>query len=165
MHKHDHFHRLACTKGRSFNIPIYRWYCPSCKKPLSLLPDFLIPWARYTTLVREAAIARKIKGQSFGHIALTITKGAMSVSRCTIKRWWQRHLRQIAPVSLWLAKKLVQAGTDQDLLRLYPPGVNAAPQDTAQWFRKLLSFYTPKQSTLWGYWHWLNTHLPTAMLL
>ncbi len=165
MHKHGCYYRTAAMRGRAIKIPIYRWYCPSCKKTLSLLPDFLIPWARYTTVMREIAVRRKMEGKSFAQIADLISSKAVAVSRCTVKRWYKRHLRQVEKVSLWLCKKLIQAGTEQDLLRQYTPGVNPTPQDTIYWFQKLLALYAPAHSFLRGYWQWLNKKLPIDNLL
>lgn len=165
MHKHDYYHRMVAMKRRAFKIPIYRWFCPACKKTLSLLPDFLILRARHATIVREATVQRRMKGQSFSQIVESITSRAVMVSRCTVKRWYKRHLSQAEKASLWIAKKLIEAGVEKDLLRQYKPGVNHTLEDTAQWLRKLLSLYAPEYSLLRGYWQLVNKELPTNHLL
>jgi hypothetical protein len=59
LYKHGRYFRWVTTKYSCILIPIYRWYCPSCGKTVSLLPDFLIPWARFVTTVREGAFNRR----------------------------------------------------------------------------------------------------------
>lgn len=58
---------------------------------VSLLPDFLIPWARVVTTVREAGFNRRKKGISFVKISQTIVSPSIGgISTTTDKRWWSR---------------------------------------------------------------------------
>ncbi|WP_372775682.1 DUF6431 domain-containing protein [Paenibacillus sp. 79R4] len=66
MHKHCRYWREVATKKEVARIPVYRWYCPDCKITFSLLPDFLVPWARHTTWVRESAITANTRGSPGG---------------------------------------------------------------------------------------------------
>lgn len=165
MHKHGRYFRWVVTKRQYIQIPIYRWFCPNCKITVSLLPDFLVPWARFTTWIREAVIVRKRKGFAWSHIMQSVTSLPMSVSISTVKRWWKRYLSIIQPLSLWLAQALVMAGCNEDLLRMYPRPVRSTQKDAVIWFEQLQTLYTSKDSHLRGYWSFLNTKLPLQICL
>lgn len=165
LHKHGRYMRSVATKHETVQIPIYRQYCPACGKTVSLLPDFLVPWARFVTWVREAAIARRQKGFSWRQTAESTTVSAVRYSRRTLKRWWKRHLLRAAPAALWVAGQLVSSGFEGDLLRIYPAKIAPLPADTLRWLEKLLSVYSPVGAWRRGYWAFLNTLLPKAARL
>lgn len=169
MHKHGHYQRTVTTKHQTFTIPVYRWFCPQCRRTLSLLPDFLIPWARFTTMVREASVVRRLQGFSFNRITQTVATFQISISVSTIKRWWRWHLHQAPLASLWLAAKLIQRQVRTDLLRMYFHGVQNTVVDTAKWFRELQRLFAsscnPKSVRFRGYWCWLNTLLPLSSIV
>lgn len=165
LHKHGRYFRLVTTKREMIRIPIYRWLCPDCGKTVSLLPDFLVPWARFTTWVREAAMARKRQGRSFRSIAETVTLPIIGVSPTTVKRWWKHHTVNTASAALWITGQLIASGLEQDLLRMYPSPVSATPINTDVWFQQLLCLYAPEHSRIRGYWSFLNARLPQALLL
>lgn len=165
LHKHGRYYRWVASKRELIQIPIYRWLCPGCGTTVSLLPDFLVPWARFTTWVRESAMVRKRQSQSFRKIAATVTSDEMGLSADTVKRWWRRWLKRAGSVSLWLARELVRSGMDDDWLHLYPNPVKASPVDTLKWFDQLLSQYTPKTSWLRGIWPFLNLRVPGTCIL
>ncbi|WP_445293289.1 DUF6431 domain-containing protein [Cohnella sp. 56] len=56
LHKYGRYIRAIATKSEIVQNPIYRQLCPVCGRTISILPDFLVPWARYTTWIRESAI-------------------------------------------------------------------------------------------------------------
>lgn len=93
LHKHGRYYRSVTTKHH-----LYRLYCPECGKTVSLLPDFLVPWARFATWVREAAITRKLQGLSYRQARKTTTTPALRYSHSTMKRWWKRHIRTASSV-------------------------------------------------------------------
>jgi hypothetical protein len=165
MHKHGRYYRSVTTKQETIEIPVYRWLCPSCRTTVSLLPDFLVPWARIATYLREAAVIRKMRGFSYGIIAQEITALRTRVSRCTVKRWWKLHLCKASKLSLWLAKQLVLSGCTEDLLLHYPNVVNADPTETVRWLQKLIPLYSRKPTTVRGTWSFLHTLLPVKHLL
>ncbi len=165
FHKHGRYYRSFTTKCSFHQIPIYRLYCPECKDTVSLLPDFLVPWARVATWVREAAMTRKLLGFSFKQVRNTTTTPAVRYSRSTLRRWWKRHLRTASSVALWIAGQLISTGIHEDLLRTYPSHVVARPVDTLRWLQQLLPLYTPSHPWRQGYWAWLNSRLPGPNLL
>lgn len=169
LYKHGRYYRWATTKYQCILIPIYRWYCPICGKSLSLLPAFLIPWARVVTTSREAAFKQRRNGISFKKISQRVVSPSIGgISAVTIKRWWKRYLAQIGRVSIWIAGRLIHFGVAEDLLRFHSKGINPTPLDTLKWFYFLLQKYiryfqfTP---SLMGYLCFLNPHLPTELSL
>src|SRR5690606_26418243 len=134
LHKHGRYFRWVASKSELIQIPIYRWLCPDCGTTVSMLPDFLIPWARFTTFVRESAIVRKLQGKSLKWVASSVTSTSIGVSRSTVKRWWKRKRSQLPSLALWLAAQLVTNGCEEDVLRTYPNPVAAKPEDSWIWF-------------------------------
>ena len=102
MHKHGRYIRSVVTKDEIVQIPIFRQYCPACGKTISLLPDFLIPWARFATWVREAAMTRRQIGFTWRQTAESTTAPAVRYSLRTLKRWWKRYLLRAASTALGL---------------------------------------------------------------
>ena len=160
LHKHGRYWREVVSKHEIIRIPIYRRYCPTCRKTISLLPEFLIPWARYTTWVRESAMARKHKGFSWRQTAESTTAPNVRYSRRTLKRWWTRHLSRAASVALWVAGRLAATDFGGNPLQSYTSMMNPTPVDTLDWLNKLLSGYIPAGAWRRGYWPLLNSRLP-----
>ena len=165
LHKHGRYFRYVASKTQMIQIPIYRWLCPICRTTTSLLPDFLVPWARYTTWIREAAIVRKRKGCSWRDIAGNLVDPAISVSTTTVKRWWTKYVHQTQTAALWLARELVLAGEDEDLLRMHTNPVKASKHDTVAWFEQLQKRYTSEETKIRGYWSYLNVRFPKQVWL
>lgn len=97
MREHGAHHRSVVTRRRIYRIPIYRWFCPRCKHTCSVLPDFLCPYARFVTLLREVVVRRRLqRGRSWRDLAREISSPAVSVvSERTLRRW-VRTVRGIA---------------------------------------------------------------------
>jgi transposase-like protein len=165
LHKHGRYVRSVTTKRETIWIPIYRWLCPDCRTTVSLLPDFLVPWARFTTWVREASVARKRQERSFRSIAETITLPSIGLSTATVKRWWKQHLVKAASAALWVAGQLTASGLEEDLIRMHPTPVSAHPGGTAVWIQKLLTLYAPEHPRIRGYWSFLNARIPQDLFL
>lgn len=165
LHKHGRYMRSVATKTEIVQIPIYRQFCPVCEKTISLLPDFLVPWARVATWVREAAMTRRQNGFTWRQTAESTTVTAVRPSRKTLKRWWKRYLLRAASAALWLAGQLVSSGFDGDLLRSYPSKVTPKSADTLIWLKQLSFVYTPAGSWRRGFWLLLNTRLPETARL
>lgn len=146
LHKHGRYMRAVSTRSQIIQIPIYRQLCPVCGKTISLWPDFLVPWARVVTWVREAAMTRRQNGYTWRQTAENTTAPATRPSRRTLKRWWKRYLIRAASAALWIAGELISSGSDVDLLSSYPSKVAPKPEDTLEWFKQLLSRYTPAGS-------------------
>lgn len=165
MHKHGRYFRSVTTTREIITIPIYRWVCPLCRITISLLPDFLIPWARFATYIRESTVAKILRGESYGGIARSITALSVRVSRCTVRRWWKRHIQRASALSLWLSGQLLFSGHTEDLLQHYPSPVTATPIETVKWLRMLIPLFTRKPASVRGSWSFLHSRIPRRYLL
>jgi transposase-like protein len=143
LHKHGRYFRSVTTKRETIRIPIYRWLCPDCRTTVSLLPDFLVPWARFTTWVREASVARKRQERSFRSIAETVTLPTIGLSTATVKRWWKQHLVRAASAALWVASQLTASGLEEDLIQMHPTPSCATPRGTAVWIQNFSPCTSP----------------------
>ena len=162
-HKHGHYKRTVYTKYFSYRIRIYRWCCPECGKTISLMPTFLIPYARFYTPLRESAIKRRMNGESYNSIAEKIVSqknGGLSMQ--TVKRWWKNFMKNVLPATNWLAGELIKLGEAEDLLRLHSTGVNPSICHTIKWFFMLAHKYVSrfKRTNLWGLFTFINPRLP-----
>jgi len=93
MHRHGRYWRAVVSRRRITRIPVYRWRCPRCRVTVSLLPDFLKPYARFLSLLREKAVWRRAAGWPWERIAHAVSSVAVSVvSVRTLLRWWRRML-------------------------------------------------------------------------
>ncbi len=110
---------------------------------------------------------RKERGESFEQVAKGLVSArAGGVSTLTIKRWWTKHLHKAGEAVQWLAGELIQAGVNDDLLRLHSQGVNPTPVDTVRWLTTLVHKYLHKlglSPSLMGYFGLLNTRLPANL--
>lgn len=162
LHKHGRYWRWIATSRELIRIPVYRQFCPECKTAISLLPDFLVPWARYATWIREAAITRRTHGMTWRQTAINTTIPAVRYSKRTLKRWWKRYVTKAEFAAMWIAKELVSSGYNEDLLKMYPEKVTPQPTDTNRWLQKLQTFYCPFNPWRRGYWSFLNVRLPAS---
>lgn len=165
MHKHGHYDRTVTSKSESVIIPIYRWLCPHCRTTVSILPDFLVPWARFTTWIREAAMKRKIAQTAYQKIAETVTTPSIGVSRSTIKRWWRRHLERVSGVALWIAGQLASSSNNENPMDWYGKPAAATPVETAAWLMTLLPLFTRNPTPVRGYWPCLHTRIAPGLWL
>jgi hypothetical protein len=91
LHRHGCYCRGVVCRRRIYRIPIYRWKCPKCGRTVSVLPDFLKPYARFLSLLREKAVWRRLGGWQWARIALAVSSPAVSVvSVRTLLRWFKR---------------------------------------------------------------------------
>jgi len=91
LHKHGRYRRVVVCRRRLYRIPVYRWKCPDCGRTISLLPDFLKPYARFLSLLREKAVWRRLAGWQWERIAQAVSTPAVStVSVRTLLRWFAR---------------------------------------------------------------------------
>jgi hypothetical protein len=162
LHKHGRYYRSVTTKLEMLSIPIYRQYCPMCGITVSLLPDFLVPWARCTTWIREAAMLRRQKGFTWREVQTSTASPAVRSCRRTLKRWQKRYEQRASSAAMRIAEQWTRSGYDGDLLSMYAEKINPGPADTLDWLQKLLRIYCPVKSWRRGYWAFLNAQLPVA---
>jgi hypothetical protein len=127
LHRHGRYWRVVVSRRRISRIPIYRWRCPKCRHTVSLLPDFLKPYARFLSLLREKAVWRRAAGWAWDRIALAVSSAAVSVvSIRTLLRWWQSMLRWAHGRGAEPAGRILEAAPAVALGDLRPAGAGSA---------------------------------------
>jgi len=143
MQRHGRYWRWVVMPRRMYHMPVYRRRCPQCKGTCSLLPDFLRPYARFVTLVREGVLRRRLRGRwSWGALAekaSSFTVGLLSEK--TLRRWLA-GARQVAGAwGQFLAQYILQGwpATDVFSLTRRRDGVDAALHfllEVGDWYRR-----------------------------
>ncbi len=76
-------------------IRVRRYLCRSCKRTVSLLPEFILPWLRFSiTVISLFLVARFLQGRSLAAAALAAGQRAMPYQR---GQFWIRRFRKQAP--------------------------------------------------------------------
>jgi len=83
-------------------IRVRRYLCRLCKRTVSLLPEFALPWLRFSiTVISLFLVAHLLRGLTLAAAALAARQPAMPYQR---GQFWVRRFRQQAPaVALALA--------------------------------------------------------------
>lgn len=77
-------------------IRVRRYLCRLCKRTLSLLPEFALPWLRFSiSVIALFLVARLVKGLMLAAAALAASQPAMPYQR---GQFWIRRFRKQAPV-------------------------------------------------------------------
>lgn len=130
-HHHGRYWRTAVTDRKVYEVPVYRWRCTVCLGTFGVLPDFLVPYAQFVSLVREGVLRRWLRKWPVARIAARACSAvAGGLSERTVARWLTR-LKQIA--SGWaevLANRLLLAQPGVDLFS--PGGQWQGPQAQLQ---------------------------------
>jgi uncharacterized protein DUF6431 len=75
-------------------IPVRRYLCRLCKRTVSLLPEFALPWLRFSiTVISLFLVARLLRGLTLAAAALAASQKAMPYQR---GQFWIRRVRQQA---------------------------------------------------------------------
>jgi len=124
LHRHGCYWRAVVCRRRIYRIPVYRWHCPQCRKTVSVLPDFLKPYARFLSLLREKAVWRRLAGWQWERIALAVSSTAVSVvSVRTLLRWFKRAVAWASGRGTEPVGRLIQAAPSLDIGALKPADV------------------------------------------
>jgi hypothetical protein len=116
LHRHGCYWRGVVCRRRIYRIPIYRWKCPSCRRTVSVLPDFLKPYARFLSLLREKAVWRRLAGWQWERIAVAVSSLAVSVvSVRTLLRWFRRAVSWAAGRGAEPVGRLIEAAPSLDV--------------------------------------------------
>lgn len=108
LHFHGHYHRKSDREsppGENLNpIPIYRFFCPDCKRTCSTLPECIPPRRWYIWKTQQAAILFYFDYGSF-----EVASQKVIPSGQTIRRWFNRlaekfqiHASTLKSVFSWL---------------------------------------------------------------
>jgi len=83
-------------------IRVRRYLCRSCKRTVSLLPEFAFPWLRFSiAVIALFLVARLLNGLTLVAAARAAAPGGMSYQRGQF--WIRRFLKQAPTLSLALA--------------------------------------------------------------
>ena len=103
LHRHGRYLRKLFMVGGEFEIPIYRFKCPCCKKAVGLLPSFVCKGSQVGLSIHEEVLRKRSEGESLVKIENTLIVAGGPYSERTLWRWtrmWDIRLR-IAAAGLW----------------------------------------------------------------
>ena len=99
---HGFYHRTIVDAEFDGSIPIRRYLCRSCKRTVSLLPQFVLPFLRFSIYVISLfLVARLLIGRTLNAAAQAAGQPAMPYQRG--QQWSRRFLDQAESLCLALA--------------------------------------------------------------
>jgi len=92
---HGFYCRTLVDLGFDGVIRVRRYLCQFCKRTVSLLPQFALPWLRFSLMVISLfLVARLLKGFTLAAAALAASQRTMPYQR---GQFWVRRFRKQAP--------------------------------------------------------------------
>ena len=92
---HGFYRRTLVEPGFDGVIRVRRYLCRLCKRTVSLLPEFALPWLRFSlTVISLFLVARLLRGRALAAAALAASQAAMPYQR---GQFWIRRFRKQAP--------------------------------------------------------------------
>lgn len=102
---HDFYRRTVVDLDFDGVIRVRRYLCNSCCRTTSLLPDFALPWVRFSiSVIAQFLVARLLQG-----VTLLAAAGAAGQETMPYQRgqfWRRRFQKQAAALSLALAARV-----------------------------------------------------------
>jgi hypothetical protein len=99
---HGFYSRTLVDAGFDGSIRVRRYLCGSCKRTVSLLPEFALPYLRFSvSIVSLFLAARLLQGATLAAAAAAAAQGAMPYQRGQF--WLRRFHRQAAALCVALA--------------------------------------------------------------
>lgn len=99
---HGFYHRTLADLDFDGDIPVRRYLCHSCKRTVSLLPHFALPFLRFSIpVISLFLIARLLNGYSLKASAQAAAQPAMPYQRGQL--WSRRFQKQAESLCLALA--------------------------------------------------------------
>lgn len=95
-------------------IPIFRYYCPSCRHTCSVLPECIPPRRWYLWSVQQMALLLIILEHSYRYIAHKVPP-----ARTTIRRWYNRFKERFPVHSLHLCSRFPELGASLTSFSLF----------------------------------------------
>ncbi|MCI0355147.1 MAG: DUF6431 domain-containing protein [Acidobacteria bacterium] len=90
---HGFYRRTLVDVGFDESIRVRRYLCRSCKRTVSLLPEFALPWLRFSiTVISLFLVAHLVQGLTLAAAALAARQPAMPYQRGQF--WIRRFQRQ-----------------------------------------------------------------------
>lgn len=92
---HGFYSRTLVDGAFDGTIRVRRYLCRLCKRTVSLLPEFALPWLRFSlTVISLFLVARLLRGLPLAAAALAASQKAMPYQR---GQFWIRRFRKQAP--------------------------------------------------------------------
>lgn len=99
---HGFYRRTLVDQTFDGSIRVRRYLCSSCKRTVSLLPQFVLPYLRFgITVIALFLIARLLRGQTLSAAAVAATQSQMPYQRGQF--WIRRFQRQAESIGAALA--------------------------------------------------------------
>lgn len=103
---HGFYSRTLADGAFDGVIRVRRYLCRSCRRTLSLLPEFTLPYLRFSVSVIAAfLVARLLEGRTLAAAAVAASQPHMSYQRGQF--WLRRFRRQAEALCAALAAKIV----------------------------------------------------------
>jgi hypothetical protein len=105
---HGFYRRTLVDAGFDGSIRVRRYLCRSCRRTVSLLPEFALPYRRFSVLVIATfLVARLLEGRTLAAAALAAVQPHMPYQR---GQFWERRFQQQVPaLCAALAAKITPA--------------------------------------------------------
>lgn len=147
LRRHGRYFRSVALGAALYRVPVYRRFCPRCRRTFSLCPCFLRPYSQFALPVHEAAARLLVRGRSPDHIAERLCQGpqAGGVSGRTILRWQRRWRTVTGEVLSALSERILSLSPGIDLTPYLPP-----PRMPRGSLRALLSLGGLYRDMVWG---------------
>src|SRR5215471_1822218 len=108
---HGFYQRTLVDVAFDGVIRIRRYLCRLCKRTVSLLPQFALPWLRFSlSVISLFLVARLLQGVTLAAAALVARQPAMPYQRGQF--WVRRFCKQAPALALSLATKAAQPASD-----------------------------------------------------
>lgn len=105
---HGFYQRTVMDIAFDGVIRVRRYLCRACKRTVSLLPDFALPWLRFSiTVISLFLVARLFKGLTL--VAAALAAGLMSMPYQRGQFWVRRFQKQAPALGVSLAPLTVPA--------------------------------------------------------
>lgn len=99
---HGFYTRTLADAGFDGSIRVRRYLCRSCKRTVSLLPEFAVPYLRFSVSILSLfLVARLVQGATLAAAAVAAAQAAMPYQRGQF--WVRRFQRQAAALCVALA--------------------------------------------------------------
>jgi hypothetical protein len=99
---HGFYARRVEDRAEEFVIPVRRYFCVACRRTVSLLPEFVLPYMRFTIVTIGLFLtARLLKGCTLKAAAEAAEQPRMPYQRG--QQWLDRFRRQAEALSLSLS--------------------------------------------------------------
>jgi hypothetical protein len=99
---HGFYSRTLVEAGFDGSIQVRRYLCRSCRRTVSLLPQFALPYLRFgITVISLFLVSRLLQGLTLAAAALAASQTAMPYQRGQF--WIRRFRKQVEPLCAALA--------------------------------------------------------------